>query len=165
MRDSSQRLNAVLNWNLQQLDWADYDLLRQIVGQGIAAGRSRVTAASSACTPIPGDDESLALRPDSTDEEAADALLDREGRLALSGHTHLALDREVGNWRVINPGSVGLSCRESRARRSGRCWNGSQGALHGGLAARALTMYRRRWRAWQALGYPEIEWIAQRLRG
>ena len=49
------------------------------------------------------------LRPDSPDEEAADALLDRGGRLALCGHTHLAMDRQVDAWRVINPGSVGLS--------------------------------------------------------
>ena len=46
------------------------------------------------------------------EEEARDALLDRSGKLAIGGHTHLVMDRMLGNWRVINPGSVGLSFRD-----------------------------------------------------
>ena len=110
---------------------------------------------------VPGDDEAMSLAPDSADEEAADALLDRQGRLALCGHTHLAMDRALGAWRVINPGSVGLSY-------------GNPGQAEWALLewqAGALTVEFRRapydvaetLRAWEGLGYPEIDWIAPRL--
>ena len=49
------------------------------------------------------------LRPDTPEEEAADTLLDRQGRMGIGGHTHVQMDRKVGHWRVINVGSVGLS--------------------------------------------------------
>ncbi len=162
MRDGSRRMNAVFAWNLAQLDWADYDLLRQIVGRELrrdVPGYGRVIGIHA----IPGDDEALALRPDSADEEAADALLDREGRLALCGHTHLALDRAVGNWRVINPGSVGLSFgNPGRAEWALLEWR--DGALTVDLR-RVPYDVTAALRAWQALGYPEIEWIRQRLTG
>ena len=57
---------------------------------------------------IPGNDETL-LRPDTPDEEAKDALLDREGRLAIGAHIHVQMDRVIDDWRIINIGSVGLS--------------------------------------------------------
>ncbi len=162
LRDNSRRLNAVFAWNLERLDWTDYELLRGIIGAELrrdVPGYGRVIGIHA----IPGDDESLALRPDSADEEAADSLLDREGRLALCGHTHLAMDRRVGDWRVINPGSVGLSF-------------GNPGQAEWALLEwreGALTVDFRRvpydtaatLDAWQALGYPEIDWIAQRLLG
>ena len=50
--------------------------------------------------------------PTSSEEIAADALLDREGRIMLAGHTHLKMDRMVKRWRVLNPGSVGMSFSE-----------------------------------------------------
>ncbi len=162
LRESSQRMNAVFAWNLQQLDWKDYDLLRQIGGRELrqdVPGYGTVIGIHA----VPGDDEALSLLPGSADEEAADSLLDRAGRLALCGHTHLAMDRAVGAWRVINPGSVGLSFG------------------HPGLAEWALLEWRdgaltvdlRRvpydvtaaLNTWEALGYPEIEWIRQRLTG
>jgi len=38
--------------------------------------------------------------------EAADALLDREGRLAIGGHTHRQMSRMIGLWQIINVGSI-----------------------------------------------------------
>jgi diadenosine tetraphosphatase ApaH/serine/threonine PP2A family protein phosphatase len=32
--------------------------------------------------------------------------------LAFVGHTHRKMDRDLGRWRVINPGSVGQSFTE-----------------------------------------------------
>lgn len=55
----------------------------------------------------PGDDE-MTLLPDTPDDVILDALLDRQGRLAFGGHTHLPMDRDLGAWRMVNPGSVGL---------------------------------------------------------
>ncbi len=55
----------------------------------------------------PGDDE-MVLLPYTPEEIILDALLDRQGRMAFGGHTHRPMDRDLGTWRMINPGSVGL---------------------------------------------------------
>lgn len=161
-RDNILSMSAINAWNMERLTWEDFSLLRDILGRELkldveAYGIARGFHA------IPDDDESTALRPDSADEEAADALLDRGGRLALCGHTHLAMDRQVDDWRVINPGSVGLSFGNP------------------GLAEWALLEWRdgepsvdfRRLpydveatlRAWEKLGYPDIGWIRPKLTG
>src|SRR5690606_6248001 len=56
----------------------------------------------------PGDDEGV-LRLETAEEEALDALLDREGRLGIGGHIHVQMQRTLGRWHVVNVGSVGLS--------------------------------------------------------
>ena len=62
----------------------------------------------------PGDDEAVLL--DYTpDDEILDWLLDRQGRLAFGGHTHRAMDRDLGAWRFINVGSIGLPFDEPGA--------------------------------------------------
>ncbi|GAB4517009.1 MAG: metallophosphoesterase family protein [Anaerolineae bacterium] len=97
-----------LNWNLSKLDWEDYDFLKGILGRETSLavpGYGHVIGYHA----VPGDDESMALKPDSPAEEAADALLDREGRMGIGGHTHLQMDRDLGRWRAINVGSVGFS--------------------------------------------------------
>ncbi len=101
-------MNAMLDWGLQQLSWEDYQFLSQILHRetGLKANDYGHIIGYHA---IPGDDESFALRPDTPNEEAHDALLDREGSLAIGGHTHLQMDRDLDNWRVLNVGSVGLS--------------------------------------------------------
>lgn len=100
--------DAIFNWGLQQLAWEDYEFLAKIIGRET---RKRVDGYGIIIGyhAIPGDDEPMSLTRDSADEEAADALLDRSGRLAIGGHTHTVMDRTVGNWRVLNPGSVGMS--------------------------------------------------------
>ena len=101
MRSFSDRLD----WCLEQLGFEEYEFLHKLghdcdlhaEGYGYVIGYHGV----------PGDDEGYGLTPTSSDEVAADALLDREGRLAIGGHIHLQMDRTVGHWRVINVGSVG----------------------------------------------------------
>jgi predicted phosphodiesterase len=108
-RIAQQREGFTLRlWTLEQFSWETYDFLAKTVGQELALTVPEYGTVIGFHA-VPGDDEPIALRPDSPDEEAADALLDREGRLALAGHTHARMDRTVGRWRVINPGSVGLS--------------------------------------------------------
>lgn len=102
-----ERRDAILNWNVSKLTWEDYEFLNKILGRETAVpvkGYGWVIGYHA----IPGDDETL-LRPDTPDEQAADALLDREGRLAIGGHIHVQMDRQVENWRIINVGSVGFS--------------------------------------------------------
>lgn len=98
----------ILNWNVAQLTWESYEYLKGILGREVrlnADGYGTIIGYHA----IPGDDESMALRPDTPDEEAADALLDREGRLAIGGHTHHQMDRAIGRWRAVNVGAVGLA--------------------------------------------------------
>jgi len=104
---SRRTTDAMLNWNLGQLTWDDYEYLAKIVGRetGLRVDDYGYVIGYHA---IPGNDETM-LRPDTSDEEAADALLDREGRLAIGGHIHVQMDRAVGRWRVINVGSIGMS--------------------------------------------------------
>ena len=44
----------------------------------------------------------------STDEEIGKLLSTVETDFVICGHTHLPMDRQVGRWRIFNPGSVGV---------------------------------------------------------
>lgn len=98
----------ILNWALEKLSWEDYEFMAKTLGREL---RTRVDGYGDVIGyhGIPGDDDSIALRPDAPEEEALDALLDRAGRLAIGGHTHFVMDKQLGGWRVTNPGSIGLS--------------------------------------------------------
>lgn len=103
-----QGRDTALNWAVEQISFEDYDYLKSILGrerQLRVEGYGTVIGYHA----IPGDDESNLLKPDSDDEQAMDALLDREGRMGIGGHTHLQMDRAIGAWRVVNVGSVGWS--------------------------------------------------------
>lgn len=100
--------DALLSWALDQLTWDDYEFVSKTIGRELyqrVDGYGDVIGYHA----IPSDDDAVSLKPDSPEEEAQDALLDRAGRLAIGGHTHLVMDRTLGNWRVLNPGSIGLS--------------------------------------------------------
>ena len=43
-----------------------------------------------------------------TDEEIEKLLSQVEADFVICGHTHLPMDRQVGRWRIFNPGSVGV---------------------------------------------------------
>jgi len=160
-RDNILRMSAIKAWNMESLAWEDFQLLRDILGRELtlaAEGYGRVIGFHA----IPGDDESAALRPDSPDEEAADALLDRGGRLALCGHTHLAMDRQLDSWRVINPGSVGLSFgHPGRAEWALLEWR--DGALSVDLRRLPYDVDATL-KDWERAGYPEMDWIRPKLR-
>ncbi len=103
LRDFSDRIH----WCLDQIGFDEYDFLHKLHGECDlrAEGYGYVIGYHA----VPGDDEAFGLMPDSSDEAAADALLDREGRMGIGGHIHVQMDREVRGWRVINVGSVGVS--------------------------------------------------------
>lgn len=107
VRANTER-DQTLNWNLAQLSTEDYAFLARIIGREAGKtieGYGRVLGVHA----IPGDDDAQSLRRDAPLEEARDALLDREGKLVLVGHTHEQYDRDLGRWRLINPGSVGMA--------------------------------------------------------
>lgn len=97
--------DAVFLWTIEQLAWEDAEFLLSL-GTELAlevAGFGWVLGFHA----VPGNDEWV-LRPDASDHEIRDALLDREGHLATGGHTHMAMDRDLGDWRFVNPGAVGF---------------------------------------------------------
>jgi predicted phosphodiesterase len=99
--------DAVINWGVSQLSWDDYQYLARIRGRELAhevAGFGWVIGYHA----VPGNDETM-LTPETPDEEAVDFLLDREGRLAIGGHTHRQMHRAIGDWQIVNVGSVGLT--------------------------------------------------------
>lgn len=106
MAEMTRQRDAMFTWTLDRLNWshAEYlmkletDLALEVENYGWVIGFHA----------IPGDDEAIVILPDAPDYEIKDALLDREGHLAVCGHTHQAMNRQVDNWRVINPGSLGL---------------------------------------------------------
>ncbi len=48
------------------------------------------------------------IYPISTDVEIEDMLADAKETTVIAGHTHLAMDRQVGRWHILNPGTVGI---------------------------------------------------------
>src|SRR5690606_14437763 len=103
-----RQLDDILHWTRERLTWDDYEFLAKILGRELSHkvdGYGTIIGYHA----IPGDDEPVSLKPDTPEEEARDALLDRNGRLAIGGHTHTVMDRMLGSWRAINPGSVGMS--------------------------------------------------------
>jgi predicted phosphodiesterase len=152
--------DTILNWNLEQLGFEEYDLLKKIRSREIAEhieGYGWVIGFHG----VPGDDEKW-LWPDTPESEVLDALLDREGRLAICGHTHKAMDRDLGRWRVVNVGSVGLSFENpgyaswGYFRFEGDSVNVTLRTISYDVEAAIADL--------QAVGYPLVEWAASRLR-
>lgn len=161
-RQAILQMSAIYAWNMQKLGWDEFALLRDSLGRELTldvAGYGRIVGFHA----IPGDDESTALRPDSPDEEAADALLDRAGKLALCGHTHQAFDRALPGWRVINPGSVGMSASNPGAAEWALLeWQA--GELTVDLRRAAYDM-EAALRGWAAQGHPRVAWMRERMGG
>ena len=103
--DALRQREADFAWTVAKLSFADYEYLSKL-GHELsieAPGYGWLIGYHGA----PGDDERL-IQPDTPAEEALDQMLDREGRLGFGGHTHQTMDRDLGMWRLINVGSVGM---------------------------------------------------------
>ncbi|MGE5262478.1 MAG: metallophosphoesterase family protein [Acidobacteriota bacterium] len=48
------------------------------------------------------------IYPTTTEDEIQTLFAGVDETFLVTGHTHLAMDRRVGRWRVLNPGSVGV---------------------------------------------------------
>lgn len=148
--------DQLLNWALEQLSWEDYEFLGKTLGKELALtaeGYGRVIGFHA----IPGDDEPAILTPNSPEEEALDALLDRSGRVALAGHTHQVMDRKLGDWRVINPGSVGMSLTDIR-KAEWALLTIEEGALH--VDFRAVPYdFDAVLAEMDSVGYPHPGWL------
>jgi predicted phosphodiesterase len=156
-----QQRDAAFNWALERISFAEYEFLKHIRGRELShkvQGFGHVIGYHA----VPGDDE-VFLNPDCTDEELMDSLLDQEGRLAVCGHTHRSFDRQVGGWRVINVGSVGMPFDAPGVS----CWclltfEGSTVQVD---VRRVPFDVEAVLADCRAVGFPSAEWLATRLRG
>jgi predicted phosphodiesterase len=99
LRDKSFR------WMTEQLTFQDYNFLRDLPKQLVQDNPKfgRILAVHG----VPGDDET-GITPETPADTVNSWLRDMDGRLLLTGHTHIPMDRSVGSLRIINPGSVGM---------------------------------------------------------
>jgi predicted phosphodiesterase len=97
--------DANFSWTVSRLAFADYEYLSKLHHELAldVPDYGSVIGYHAA----PGDDERN-LFPDTPADEVLDQMLDQEGRLGFGGHTHIPMDRDLGRWRVVNVGSVGL---------------------------------------------------------
>lgn len=146
-------------WTLQRLKWDDYQYLKKIIrreleleipGYGWAIGFHGG----------PGNDEQ-SLSPDLPDDVLTDSLYDREGRLAFCGHTHTAMDRDLGRWRLVNVGSIGLPNDERRACYALVTFEGDQASIE---LRRVSFDSEAVIRDAEQSGYPAAEFLARLLR-
>jgi len=100
-------LNNGLLWGMDQLTFDDYEFLRKRLGHELSKSVDSYGMVIGYHA-VPGNDETILL-PDTSDEVARDLLLDAEGCLGVGGHIHRQYDRDLGNWRIVNVGSVGMS--------------------------------------------------------
>lgn len=154
-------LNAGLLWCVEQLSFEDYEFLKKIRYQELshhAEGYGYVIGYHA----VPGDDEAL-LTPETPPNEARDLLLDREGSLAIGGHIHRQFDIDLGNWRVINAGSIGAPFDvRGQAGWALLTFEGGQVTVD---LRRVPFDVEAVIRDFEAQGYPVTEWSAGQLRG
>jgi predicted phosphodiesterase len=92
-------------WAARQIDEAQRDFL--------AAFEPTVTVevaglgATLFCHGTPASDEEIVTER-TPDERVAAVLTGTEQPVVVYGHVHMQLDRAVGRWRLVNPGSVGM---------------------------------------------------------
>jgi predicted phosphodiesterase len=155
-------MDARLEWCLDQLSFDDYDFLHKLGGEIDlnVEGYGWVIGYHG----IPGDDESAALMPDSNPEEAADAMLDREGRLGIGGHTHRQMDRQIGSWRLINVGSIGFPFDDHPGKAQYGIFTFENGELTVDLRNVSYD-FEAVIADSEALGNPATAWLAKTLRG
>jgi predicted phosphodiesterase len=153
--------HSLLDWSLNQLGWDEYEFLAKTLGQELSQevdGYGTVIGYHA----VPGDDLAL-LRPDTPDEQAADYMLDQEGRLGIGGHTHIQMNRTVGHWQLVNVGSVGLSKDRPGYAQYG-LFNFKNGQVDVDLRNIPYDIDAVIADAY-SVGHPAPQWIEQRLRG
>lgn len=156
-----QEFDNIYNWGLAHLSWDDYQFLEKCIGREVShyvEGFGWVIGYHA----IPGDDEKF-LTPETPDEEVADYLLDREGRLAIGAHIHTQMNRMVRGWQVINCGSVGLSS-DMPGKSQWGLFTFADGAGDVSLKAIPYDVDAVLSDA-QQVGHPAIQWLAKRVRG
>ena len=158
---SLRPLYEALMWSMEQLTFEEYDFLAELGGECElrADGYGYVIGYHG----TPGDDEGF-LTPETDEEEAADILLDREGRLGIGAHIHVQMDRKLARagWRVVNIGSVGMSF-DMPGKAQWGLFTFDDGEVTVDLRAVPYDM-EAVIEEMRVVGLPDPEWSASRLR-
>lgn len=99
--------DRLFEWSRNQLSWENFAYLGRLIGKECAtyvAGFGQVIGYHA----VPGDDET-SITATTPDDVVLDSVLDHPARLGIYGHIHCQVNRFIGNFRLVNPGSVGLS--------------------------------------------------------
>ncbi len=158
---SRQQGDMLLNWGFAKLSWDDYQFLAKRLGREVShyvKGFGWVIGYHA----IPADDEKV-IMPNAPDEEFADALLDREGKLAIGAHIHRQMNRQIGRWQIVNCGSVGSSFDMAGKAQWG-LFTFADGGVDIQLKALPYDVDAVLADA-QNAGFPQVNWLANRLRG
>ncbi len=152
-------LTSCYTWVIERLPWPDAEFLAktlrreldlEIPGYGWAIGFHGA----------PGNDE-FSMLPDTPADVLLDALIDSEGRIAFCGHTHNAMDRDLGRWRVVNVGSVGLPNDDRRATYALVTFENGTATVD---LRRVPFDSEAVIRDMERLQHPDVEWVAKVLR-
>jgi putative phosphoesterase len=97
--------DAAFQWTCERLNFDHFTYLRDLPTELTieVEGYGTLTAFHAA----PGDDE-FGFAPETEDAVVAEKLSGIPAGLVMMGHTHLPMDRQVGDWRVLNVGSIGM---------------------------------------------------------
>ncbi len=162
LRSYMLALSERFAWCMNRIGFEEYEFLTKLPGECAldAEGYGYVIGYHG----IPGDDDMASITPDSSEEEIADALLDREGRMGIGAHIHVQMDREVRGWRVINVGSIGVPFDANVGKAEYGIFTFENGDVQVDLRAisydvEAVIADSR------ALGNPATDWLASKLRG
>jgi predicted phosphodiesterase len=147
-----------VDWTLSKLSFADFEYLSKL-HQGVdldAPGYGWAIGFHGG----PGDDERR-LVAETPDEELLDQFLDQEGRLGFGGHTHLPLDRDLGRWRYVNVGSIGMPQDEARACYVIATFEGDKATIEFRRLAYDVDAVLK---DLQQVGHSELDWLQTRFR-
>lgn len=146
------------NWTISRLSYADFEYLANlpeelelhVTGYGWLIGYHGAP-----------DKDTANLLPDTPADEILDYFLDREGRLGFGGHTHIPMDRDLGAWRVVNVGSVGMPKDDPRAAYAVVTFENGAAQVE---IRRVAYDVEAAISALQQSGNPSWEWAAQNFR-
>ena len=99
--------DRLFEWSRNQLSWENFAYLGGLIGKECATyvtGFGQVIGYHA----VPENDE-MSITNSTPDDVVLDSVLDRPARLGVYGHIHCQVNRTIGNFRLVNPGSVGLS--------------------------------------------------------
>ena len=97
--------DSIFQWIYDQLSYDDFVYLKSLpTDLNLTVEKyGQLTAFHAA----PGNDE-FGFAPETDDDVIRNKLAGTPAGLVMMGHTHRPMDRQIGDWRVLNVGSVGL---------------------------------------------------------